>query len=181
MKKILLSTALFAALFSACKKTETPTVEPASTTSTTPTTTTSTPTSPTTTGTLQTDMLNLVNNLRQKGCNCGAKTMPSVPILKWNNLLETAATNHAKDMATKNYFSHTGLDGSTIATRADRVGYKWSALGENIANGYPNTEGVFQGWLASAGHCENMMSGNFTEMGAARSGNYWVQEFGKGR
>lgn len=128
-----------------------------------------------------TEMLASINTLRAKGCNCGTQVMPPVPALKWNNLLETASIRHAKDMATTKKFSHTGSDGSTMQTRINATGYQWSTIGENIAWGYTSVPLVMAGWTKSAGHCKNMMSANFTEMGAARNANYWVQDFGKPR
>lgn len=128
-----------------------------------------------------TDMLAAVNALRAKSCNCGGQIMPPVPALKWNNLLETASVRHAKDMATTKIFSHTGSDGSTMATRINATGYKWLSISENIAYGYTSLTAVMAGWTKSAGHCKNMMSASVTEMGAARNANYWVQDFGKPR
>ena len=56
-------------------------------------------------------------------------------------------------MATQNYFSHTSADGRTLADRINATGYAWSALGENIAAGYPSVNAVVDGWMASDGHC----------------------------
>jgi uncharacterized protein YkwD len=65
------------------------------------------------------------------------------------------------------------------------VGYTgWSALGENIAGGYPTADAVVAGWMASPGHRANILSPRFTEMGVGRVtaagtyGTYWAQEFG---
>lgn len=145
------------------------------------TTTTSTAFFPAETGNFRNDMLAYVNALRTKGCKCNGVQMPIVPALKWNTLLEAAAVRHAKDMSATKKFSHTGSDGSTMSVRVTATGYKWSSLGENIAWGYTTLPAVINGWVASAGHCKNMMSANFTELGAAKVGTYWVQDFGKPR
>lgn len=136
---------------------------------------------PTLTGNFQTDMLGYVNALRTKGCKCNGVQMPLVPALKWNSLLENASKRHGNDMLKNNFFDHTGSDGSTLATRANDAGYAWSSLGENIAKGYTSVPTVIDGWISSSGHCKNMMSANFTELGAANIGAYWVQDFGKSR
>ena len=52
------------------------------------------------------------------------------------------------------------------------------AYGENIATGYRTEKEVVKGWIASPGHCKNIMSKLYKEMGVARYGNYWTQEFG---
>jgi uncharacterized protein YkwD len=81
-------------------------------------------------------------------------------------------------MQTLNYFSHTAKDGSDPGTRITKAGYTWRAYGENIAFGYPDEQAVMDGWIHSEGHCKNIMSPNFKEMGAGRAGDYWTQEFG---
>jgi uncharacterized protein YkwD len=161
-------------LVSACSKVDTPTVD------VTPTTDPSTAGFfPALTGNLQTDMLAYVNALRTKGCKCDGVQMPLVAALKWNTLLENAAKGHANDMSKNNFFDHTGSTGSTIGTRATAAGYPWSALSENIAKGFSTIPTVINGWINSSGHCKNMMSANYTELGAANVGVYWVQDFGK--
>jgi len=126
----------------------------------------------------ETLMLQLVNEQRQQGCNCGSVYYPPVPPLTWNNLLEDAALAHATDMYENNYFSHTGRDGSNAGDRINRTGYFWRAYGENIAKGYKTEQAVMDAWILSEGHCKNIMSPNFRELGAAKVNNYWVQEFG---
>jgi uncharacterized protein YkwD len=54
-------------------------------------------------------------------------------------------------MVANNYFSHTGSDGSSMATRVNATGYAWSSLGENIAAGYSGIDAVLAGWMASDG------------------------------
>lgn len=123
-------------------------------------------------------MLQLVNNQRQQGCNCGTTWYPPTGTLTWNNQLEAAALAHATDMKQNNYFSHTGRDGSSPGDRITRAGYNWMAYGENIAKGYSTEQAVVTAWINSEGHCRNLMNPNFHELGAAKVGDYWVQEFG---
>ncbi|MBA3674114.1 MAG: CAP domain-containing protein [Chitinophagaceae bacterium] len=117
----------------------------------------------------------LINDVRQTGCKCGTTYMPPVPIIMWNNQLETAAQNHATDMNQKKYFNHTGSDGSNPGDRIKRVGYTWSTFGENIDLSYAGEKAVIKDWLQSEGHCKNIMKAAFKEMGIAKSGDYWVQ------
>ncbi|MDN3586747.1 CAP domain-containing protein [Pedobacter aquatilis] len=124
-------------------------------------------------------LLKLVNDVRTKGCNCGTTVMPPVAALTWNNLLAAAALTHSKDMNTNNYFSHTSLDGKNPGDRITASGYKWMSYGENIAAGQPNEQAVFDAWLSSEGHCKNIMNANFRDMGVAKDGRYWTQEFGR--
>lgn len=130
------------------------------------------------TGNIGQDMLTSVNNLRARGCKCGGRQMPPVTALRWNGRLATAAQIHANDMNRNNFMSHRGSDGSTFVQRIEKQGYLWRELGENVSKGGATLQATMQSWLNSVGHCEQMMSANTIEMGAARSGNSWVQDFG---
>lgn len=134
------------------------------------------------------EILRLVNEARASERECGAKSYEAQAPVSLNQRLTAAAQGHAKDMAVHDYFSHTGRDGSTVATRADRQGYAWRAVGENIAAGYDSAPEVMRGWLGSPGHCANLMSGAFTHLGvgyatdtSSKYGTYWVQNFGAPR
>ncbi|MCB0549798.1 MAG: CAP domain-containing protein [Phaeodactylibacter sp.] len=130
-------------------------------------------------GPLSGQMLMEVNALRERGCRCGSRWMPPVPPLSWNNQLARAALRHANDMNKNNFFDHRGSDGSAMSERISDTGYAWRAVAENIAWGHPDVAAVVQGWKNSPGHCENMMSGEYKEIGAARAGGYWVQDLGR--
>jgi uncharacterized protein YkwD len=130
------------------------------------------------------EMLTLVNNARASTRNCGTTSYPAAAPLAWNCLLENAATGHSASMAQNDFFSHTGLDGSSPGDRITAAGYVWRTYGENIAAGYGDAQAAMAGWLSSAGHCANLMSARFTEMGAGMAsdsasayGLYWTQDF----
>jgi uncharacterized protein YkwD len=133
------------------------------------------------TGDFRGDMLAAVNKLRTSGCRCGGKQMPPVPPLRWNGQLESAAIRHAYDMSSHGHFDHVGTDNSEFDDRITASGYKWMEIGENIAVGYDLIPATIQGWINSASHCQQMLSSKVDEMGAAKSGKYWVQEFGRQR
>jgi uncharacterized protein YkwD len=131
-----------------------------------------------------------INAVRAAGANCGVNgVFPAVPALTWNVALTTAASAHSADMAALNYFSHTSADGRTFDTRASAAGYTYSRLGENIAAGYAGIDAVMNGWVDSDGHCANLMSANFTEVGLAcvpgtsssSYNTYWTMDLGKPR
>jgi uncharacterized protein YkwD len=126
----------------------------------------------------QTDLLQQVNALRQKGCRCGNKNYAATTALTWNNKLELSSNNHATEMKIKDYFSHTSRNGNGFAERIEAAGYNWGRCGENIATGQLSVNEVFTAWRKSPSHCKNMMNPEYKEMGAARSANYWVQDFG---
>ena len=129
------------------------------------------------------EFLEYINHVRHKGCTCGTTFMPSASPLVWNDELETAAIGHAKDMARKNYFSHTSKDGRSMETRIVAAGYffkgfKSFMIGENIAFGQSSIDEVTDGWFKSEGHCKNLMNPGFKEVGVAQHSHYWVQDFG---
>ena len=58
-------------------------------------------------------------------------------------------------------------------------------IGENIAAGQSSPGKAMAGWLASPGHCANLMNPMFTQVGAAYAadarsdeGVYWTMLFG---
>lgn len=128
-----------------------------------------------------TEMLDAVNAARTAGQTCGDALFAPAPPLVWNGRLETAATRHTTDMAEHEHFAHTGTDGSGPGDRATRAGYSWRVVGENIARGQPTVDEVVSDWLASPGHCRNLMDPRFAEMGAAEQDEYWTQLFALAR
>ena len=129
-------------------------------------------------------VLMLANQARSRPRRCGSKSFEAVPPLKLVGELSDAAREHSRDMAKHSKLTHEGSDGSTPAERVTREHYAWRAVGENVASGPTSAEEVMQGWLDSPGHCENVMSPRFTDMGIAytvdpksASGVYWSQVF----
>ncbi|MCC6289320.1 MAG: CAP domain-containing protein [Chitinophagaceae bacterium] len=123
------------------------------------------------------DILDMVNEVRKSGCNCGATYMPPVSELTWNDALGKAAYAHSGDMKNQNYFSHTGSDNSNAGERITAAGYSWITYGENIALGQTTERMVMNSWLKSEEHCKNIMNAGFKEMGVGRIDNYWTQVF----
>lgn len=123
-------------------------------------------------------LLQLVNEVRKKGCQCGDTWYSAAPPLAWNEQLAKAAEGHSIDMRDNKYFSHTAPDGSNAGERMERAGYQWTAYGENIASGPANEKAVIADWLSSPGHCKNIMNKNYREMGIGRAGRIWTQVFG---
>ncbi len=130
-------------------------------------------------------VLRLVNDSRRRGGTCGTQRFAAAAPLAWSDELAAAALAHSQDMAANDYFDHVDRRGAGVAERARQHGYPWRAIGENIAAGQGSPQQVVAGWLASPGHCANILSSDFTEMGAAYALNaqaameiYWTQVFG---
>lgn len=105
--------------------------------------------------------------VRSQGRRCGDQTYAAAEPLQWDERLALAASRHSRDMATHGRLSHTGSAGETLAERLDDAGYSPRAWGENVASGQPDAESVLADWLASPGHCANLMSPDFTRFGVA--------------
>ena len=126
--------------------------------------------------------LELINEARSRGARCGAQSFGPAPPLTLSGTLAGVALGHASDMAVHDYFEHQDRSGQSPADRVRAAGYHETLVGENIAYGPQSVEEVVQGWLASPGHCENIMDPRFAEMGiglapgqASRRGLFWVQ------
>ncbi len=133
------------------------------------------------------EALALANRHRAAGASCGAQgSFPAAPALAWNDALATASLVHSDDMMALNFFSHTGSNGSSAGQRATAAGYVWRTWGENIAAGQPTVANVMAGWMASPGHCANLMNARFRDIGLAcvsgGAGNayrsYWTMTLG---
>jgi uncharacterized protein YkwD len=101
-----------------------------------------------------------------------------------SSVLTTAARARSQDMLNRDYFSHYTPRGVTVIDQLRRKGHyssepgDYHMLGENIAmggDGYDEDtpEHLFTGLMQSEGHRENILRGEFEEVGVgARSGTY---------
>jgi uncharacterized protein YkwD len=96
--------------------------------------------------------------------------------------LATAARLHSEDMAKRNYFDHTSLDGRSPWDRIAAQGYAYGS-GENIAAGYGTPHAVMSAWMKSPGHRANILNCSSRAIGVGIGkggsyGTYWTQDFG---
>lgn len=129
-------------------------------------------------------VLELVNSARAHARKCGKEAFSAVPPVRLRAELGRAAHAQALDMAQRGFMSHTGSDGTTPGDRVKRAQYEWRAVAENVAAGQATADAAVQSWLDSPGHCTNLMSEKFTEMGVAYvvnlkrpEGIFWSQVF----
>jgi uncharacterized protein YkwD len=130
-------------------------------------------------------LLAQVNAARSKTRLCGRQRFAAARPLTWNAALGAAAQGHSKAMAYGNYFAHQDPDGDMPADRARAAGFRGRQIGENIAAGQGSPSKAMSGWLASPGHCANLMNPKFTQVGAAYAADarsdedvYWTMLFG---
>lgn len=93
--------------------------------------------------------------------------------------LSRASRDHAQDMVANDYFSHRGLNGSDLATRARAAGYTCVAA-ENIAWGQRSEVDVMTAWTNSPGHRRNILLRDAKQFGIGRFENHWVMLLGRG-
>lgn len=135
---------------------------------------------------LETQVITLINEKRAAGATCGGVYYGPAPALQAHDNLRCAARVHSKDMGDKNFFSHTGSNGSAFSQRITSAGYSWTAAAENIGAGYTTPTAAVNGWMASSGHCKNIMSKTYVHVGVGYKyagtstyKHYWTQDFGK--
>jgi len=129
-------------------------------------------------------VLELINEARRHARKCGRRKFPATTSLQQAVTLDRAALAHAQDMAARSYIGHKGSDRSMPADRAARSGYAWASIAENVAAGQTTADEVVNTWLASPGHCANLMNPRYSDMGiayavnpASEKGVYWAQVF----
>ena len=122
-------------------------------------------------------MIALINKVR---ANHGLRA------LRLNKRLATASRKHAKDMATRNYFSHVAPEGRNAGQRALAGGYDWAVIGENLAAMESCPRRVMSSLLNSPSHRRVLLNPKYCEVGVGRSFNrysdykfYWTQTFGR--
>lgn len=119
-------------------------------------------------------ILDLTNQARQK---------EKLPPLKFNPVLTQVARKHSENMARQGKMEHE-LDGKRPAERVEAAGYRYKRVGENIA--YSSellVDTIFDGWMKSPGHRENILRDSYREIGIGIATNaqgevYYTQVFG---
>ena len=100
--------------------------------------------------------------------------------------LSVAAQDHANDQRDRNYYSHTGANGSTFYERMCDAGFQPGCgpatyVGEIIMRGVTTPAAAMQAWMGSPGHDAHLRTGGYVVMGIGHScggpKDYWVVEF----
>lgn len=155
------------------------------------------------------EVLRLVNEVRTQGtlggqdatagsCVAGTFRPGVLRPLSYSGTLAHAAVQHSVYMSQEAVGGHEEtittsphFYGATPQNRADRsrelFGGPYRAIGENVAGGHQSALEVMRAWMASPGHCQNLMNEQYSVMGvgyrlnAAWEGvgyRAWTQKFG---
>jgi len=97
------------------------------------------------------------------------RVQAGLPPLAINGMLNYAAQVHVDDMVSNYNYSHTGSDGSNVRQRVQRTGYGNAWASENwVSVNDPST--AIQWWMNSTVHRNNILNGNWHELGIGASG-----------
>ncbi|PIR95184.1 hypothetical protein COT95_00085 [Candidatus Falkowbacteria bacterium CG10_big_fil_rev_8_21_14_0_10_37_6] len=96
----------------------------------------------------------------------------SLPYLTVNSYLEKAAQTKAEDMLSNENFSHNFLN-KKFSEWVKEQNYQYEVVGENLAIHFDDTEPLFNAWLASPTHKQNMLHEKYTEVGVAVVAGNW--------
>jgi len=103
----------------------------------------------------------------------------------WHNAqLSAAARRHSEDMATNDFFNHTGSDGSRFWERVNEAGYTGSPIGEYIGAGYTTAESWIEAIMAlgqtTPSYLQYLMHPLADRIGVGNQSLYWTLELGRG-
>lgn len=95
-----------------------------------------------------------------------------LPALRQNALLAKASVGHSEDMVDNKYFAHDSPDGRDVVARLKEVSYipadaEW-VVGENLVWGsgaMATPRALVDAWMNSKAHRDNLLSGDFVEVG----------------
>lgn len=117
-------------------------------------------------------MIVLVNNERTKR---------GLSALKLNPKITPVTENYARDLWTRQYFSHYSPEGKDVGDRLTEAGIPYSVAGENLALA-PTLQTAHTGLMNSPGHRANILDPQFKHIGIgvidnSYCGKMFVQEF----
>lgn len=100
------------------------------------------------------DVLSAINKVRMEN---------NLPALEYYNVLEETAFQKIDEIESTQKAEH-GLNWS-VKIKEKVPNYK--EVGENMAQGYDNTESLVKAWLESPSHKANILNPNYTKTGIA--------------
>ncbi len=102
--------------------------------------------------------INIMNNQRRAA---------GLAALSYNAKLASSAYAKVQDMCAKHYWAHNAPDGTTPWSFVSSAGYSYTAVAENLAQGYTDDNALVAGWMASPGHRANILGTAYRDVGVA--------------
>ncbi len=98
-------------------------------------------------------------------------------VLSWDEQVMQTARKHSSDMAVKNYFDHTNLQGESPFDRMEEDGIRYTLAGENLAYGQFSSIFAHEGLMNSLGHRKNIIKSGFEYLGVGVAFNEEAQPY----
>ena len=98
-----------------------------------------------------------------------------LPPLTENKLLAEAAQNKAAVMFSAQEFAH-NIDDKKFSAWIKESGYSYRVVGENLAINFSDTDPLFNAWLASPAHKQNILHADYIDIGIAVLRGDWQGE-----
>lgn len=95
------------------------------------------------------------------------RTEAGLSSLALDQRLSRAAALKAQDMFANNYWAHNSPAGKTPWEFVTAAGYRYRVAGENLAKNFSVSNAVVEAWMASPTHKENIMRGDYKDIGFA--------------
>jgi uncharacterized protein YkwD len=96
------------------------------------------------------------------------RTLNGLAALTENQLLDTVAEQRARDILEKQYFAHVSPTGEEASDLAERAGYRYQIIAENLASGiFLTNQKLIDGWMQSPSHRKNILLPDVRETGVS--------------
>lgn len=100
--------------------------------------------------------------------NIARKENGSLPPLTENSQLDRIAEERLNDLFAKQYFEHISPEGIGASDIAEKIGYQFLSIGENLALGnFKDDKAIVDAWMNSPGHRANILNAHYQEIGIA--------------
>lgn len=118
----------------------------------------------------------LLNERRTDGAQCGGESYPAVDALAKDELLECAARMHSDEMAETGQLDTVNEAGENTADRIEEVGFEANATDGLVNHGALTADHVVGRWFDDdSDHCDTVMAENFDHVGigSVEGANVW--------
>ena len=96
------------------------------------------------------------------------RALNGLTTLSENQLLDSVAEQRARDMLEKQYFAHVSPTGEQASDLAQRAGYRYEIIAENLASGiFLTNQKLIDGWMQSPSHRKNILLPDVREIGVS--------------
>lgn len=116
----------------------------------------------------QTEMFDALDEARLTPRFCGSAYFVSADPLVYDLRLRQASEEHAWDMASNDFVSKIGSNGSVLEGRLGDTLYEYDNVGEIAYGGSSDVEEVVQNWISDPLRCATLMQADFTNFAVTR-------------